>query len=176
MMHMGPPRIGAQSRLGGLVDPQGWWGLLLQGALSAVLGGVVAALTAWAVVTASHRHQERAILLAGARRAAVEMFHLAGRYLTMLERAREDPSLPVPNTEGPDWLIAASSVEIAMFSLPGDIGSRISNDLGAARRALEMLNNSAQRETEAVTAGIRCIQALTDDLADWLMEGRHLAS
>lgn len=116
------------------------------------------------------------MLLAEARKAAVEMFQLAGRYLTMLERAREDPSLPVPNTEGPDWLVAASSVEIAMFSMPGDIGSRISNDLGAARRALEILNTSAQRETEDVTAGIRCVQVLTDDLADWLMEGRHLVS
>jgi hypothetical protein len=168
--------MGAHSQLGGFVDPQGWWGLLLQGALSAVLGGVVAALTAWAVVTATHRHHQRAILLAEARKAAVEMFQLAGRYLTTLERAREDPSLPVPNTEGPDWLVAAGSVEIAMFSLPGDIGSRISNDLGAARRALEILNNSAQRVTEDVTAGIRCVQALTDDLADWLMEGRHLVS
>lgn len=156
------------------MDPQGWWRLLLQGALSAVIGGVVAALTAWAVVTATHKHQQRAFLLAEARRAAVEMLQLAGRFLSMLERARDDRGLPVPNTEGSDWLVAASSVEIAMFSLPGGIGSRISHDLGAARRALEVLNNGAQPETEDITAGIRCVQALSDDLADWLTDGRHL--
>lgn len=126
------------------MDPQHWWGLLLQGALSAVVGGVVAALTAWAVVTATHRHQQRALLLTEARRAAVEMLQLAGRFLGMLERAREDRGLPVPNTEGSDWLVAASSAEIAMFSLPGGKGARISHDLGAARSA------------------------------SWLMDGRHL--
>ncbi|MFJ2238369.1 hypothetical protein [Streptomyces sp. NPDC087859] len=95
----------------------------------------MAALTAWAVVTATHRHQQRALLLTEARRAAVEMLQLAGRFLGMLERAREDRGLPVPNTEGSDWLVAASGVEIAMFSLPGDMGARISHDLGAARSA-----------------------------------------
>jgi hypothetical protein len=156
------------------VDPQGWWGLLLQGALSAVVGGIVAALTAWAVVAATHRHQQRALLLTEARRAAVEMLQLAGRFLSMLERARDDRGRPVPNTEGSDWLVAASSVEIAMFSLPGDIAARISHDLGAARRALEVLNAGAEPATEDITAASRCVQALSDDLADWLMDGRHL--
>ncbi|MFF1330726.1 hypothetical protein ACFVYM_19795 [Streptomyces sp. NPDC058298] len=58
----------------------------------------------------------------------------------MLERAREDRGLPVPNIEGSDWLVAASCMESAMFSLPGGIGAGTSHDLGAARRALEVLN------------------------------------
>ncbi|WP_217241411.1 hypothetical protein [Streptomyces sp. AC555_RSS877] len=136
----------------------------------------MAALTAWGVVSATHRHQQRAALLAEARRAAIELFHLAGGYLSMLERAREDQSGPVPNTEGHDWLVAATGVEIAMFSLPGDIGRRISNDIGEARRALETLNSAEHRETGAITAGLRCVQTLVDDLADWLMEGRHLSA
>ncbi|GGW83819.1 hypothetical protein GCM10010350_80780 [Streptomyces galilaeus] len=74
------------------MDPQGWWGLPLQGALSAMLGGVVAALTAWAVVPATHRRQQQAALLAEARRAVTELFHLAGGYLGMLESARQDHS------------------------------------------------------------------------------------
>jgi hypothetical protein len=158
------------------VDPQGWWGLLLQGALSAALGGVVAALTAWGVVSATHRRQQQAALLGEARQAAIRLFHLAGGYLGMLERARADPSLPVPDTDGHDWLVAATSVEIAMLSLPGDIGRRISHDIGEARRALETLNSDGQRETDAVAAVLRCLQTLVDDLADWLMEGRHLMS
>lgn len=36
-----------------------WWANLLQGALSAVIGGVVAALTAWAVVTMTARRTQR---------------------------------------------------------------------------------------------------------------------
>ncbi len=36
-----------------------WWANLLQGALSAVIGGVVAALTAWAVVTMTARRAQR---------------------------------------------------------------------------------------------------------------------
>ncbi|MCW2879477.1 MAG: hypothetical protein JWQ95_3577 [Sphaerisporangium sp.] len=36
-----------------------WWANLLQGALSAMIGGVVAALTAWAVVTITARQTRR---------------------------------------------------------------------------------------------------------------------
>ncbi|WP_431933435.1 hypothetical protein [Nonomuraea jabiensis] len=36
-----------------------WWANLLQGALSAMIGGVVAALTAWAVVTMTARRTQR---------------------------------------------------------------------------------------------------------------------
>lgn len=115
-----------------------------------MLGGVVAALTAWGVVSATHRRQQRAALLTEARRAAIELFHLGGGYLSLLERAREDHSRPVPNTDGHDWLVAATGVENAMFSLPGDIGERISSDIGEARRTLETLNGTAQRETEAI--------------------------
>jgi hypothetical protein len=34
---------------------QGWWGNLFQGGISVVVGGMVAALTAWFVVTAGTR-------------------------------------------------------------------------------------------------------------------------
>ncbi|WP_031488151.1 hypothetical protein [Streptomyces bicolor] len=36
-----------------------WWANLLQGALSAMIGGLVAAVTAWAVVTFTNRHARR---------------------------------------------------------------------------------------------------------------------
>lgn len=121
----------------------------------------------------THRRQQQAALLAEARRAAIELFHLAGGYLSTLERAREDHNQPVPNTEGRDWLVAATSVEVAMFSLPGSIGPRISHDIGEARRALEALNGGV-REAEAFAAALSSVQALVDDLADWLMQGRHL--
>lgn len=57
----------------GPVDVQGWWGVLLQGALSAVIGGGVAALTAWAVVSITRRNDRRAAIEKEARASAIQM-------------------------------------------------------------------------------------------------------
>jgi hypothetical protein len=51
----------------------------------------------------------------------------------------------VTTAHGSGWLVAASSVEIAMFSLPGGVGACISHHLGAVRRALEVLDAGARR-------------------------------
>lgn len=61
-----------------------------------------------------------------------------------------------------------------MFSLDGDIGLRVSEDLGDLRRALERVNRGDLPESEAIQAAIQRTLRLTDDLADWLMGGRHL--
>lgn len=46
-------------RLTSMTGSTDWWANLLQGALSAVVGGLVAALTAWAVVMGTNRHERR---------------------------------------------------------------------------------------------------------------------
>lgn len=154
------------------MDPQGWWGILLQGSFSAVVGGIVAALTAWAVVAATRRHERHSAVRAEARAAAVRMFHMTGEIQQALQRALVDDA-PLPTANGRDWLVNATSLEIAMFALDGDLGTRISQDLGALRRALEHLNAGTKPSAESARAVTARLFHLSDDLADWLMDGRH---
>jgi hypothetical protein len=155
------------------VDPQGWWGVLLQGSISAMVGGVVAALTAWGVVAATRRHERRAALRMEARRAAVQMFQMTCELHQALQRVLEDNDAPVPTADGREWLVNATGLEVAMFALDGDLGNQISQDLGNVRRALERLNLDTQSKIEAAETSVERVQRLSDDLADWLMAGRH---
>lgn len=158
------------------MDAQGWWGVLLQGSVAAIVGGVVAALTAWAVVSATHRSERRLALVLEARRAAVAMYHLAGEYYQALRLvARSDGAEP-PTAEAREWWVHSSTLEIAMFSLKGAIGAQISQDLGDLRRALEAVNASRPSTPEALAHAQRAALKLIDDLADWLMDGRHRAA
>ena len=159
------------------MDAQGWWGVLLQGCLAAVVGGVVAALTAWAVVMATHRYERRLALVMEARGAAVRMFQLVAEYSSALDLAAHDPDAVLPTAQTRDWLVTATSVEIAMFSLEGGVGALLSQDLGDLRRSLEALHAAEpQARAEAIDAAKRRAQKLIEDLADWLMDGRHRAS
>lgn len=158
------------------MDPQGWWGVLLQGTISAVAGGIVAALTAWAVVAATRRHDRRSALQAEARAAAVRMYHMADELHQALQGSDDDIDALLPATDGRDWLVNATSLEIAMFSLDGEIGARFSQEIGDVRRALERLaifGSDTERRADAVRAARTCLFRLGDDLADWLMDGRH---
>ncbi|KAB2350006.1 hypothetical protein [Actinomadura rudentiformis] len=163
-------------REGWLVDPQGWWGVLLQGTISAVVGGLVAALTAWAVVSATRRHERHTALRAEARASAVRMYHLAGEMYGALCRLADGEAVPVPTTEGREWLVNATGLEIAMFALDGDLGARMSQDLGEARRALERLNVAPESRDESAQVAAASMLRLCDSLADWLMDGRHRAA
>ncbi|HEU5353223.1 MAG TPA: hypothetical protein VFU65_02120 [Actinocrinis sp.] len=152
---------------------EGWWGILLQGSVAAVVGGLVAALTAWAVVSATHRSEQRLALIVEARRAAVQMYLFAGECYRVLRRAARDPEVKPPTADTPEWWISASTVEIAMFSLEGAIGAQISQDLGDLRRSLEMLNAVGLRAPQALADAQRRALKLTGVLAGWLMDGRH---
>ncbi|MEV4020622.1 hypothetical protein AB0J35_60115 [Nonomuraea angiospora] len=55
------------------MGPIDWWANLLQGAVSAMLGGVVAALTAWGVVKATKRNERKLARELDARVAAREL-------------------------------------------------------------------------------------------------------
>ena len=134
------------------MDPQGWWGVLLQGTISAAVGGVVAALTAWAVVTVTHRHEQHAALRSEAREEAVRLFQLTGSYLQLLRRAGRDEQGPLPSVDSRDWLIAATGAEIALFSLDQRLGSRFSVRIGALRRALEGLGAGELPRGDAIQA------------------------
>jgi hypothetical protein len=158
------------------MDPQGWWGVLLQETIPAVVGGIVAALTAWAVVTATRRHDRHRTLRAEARTAAVRMFHMTGEFQQALKRAVLDEDAPLPTADGRDWLVNATSLEIAMFALDGGLGAQISQDLGDLRRALERLSAGTEPKAEAARMVTARLLKLSDDLADWLMDGRHRAA
>ncbi|MFB9834189.1 hypothetical protein [Actinoallomurus acaciae] len=141
-----------------------------------MVGGIVAALTAWAVVTATRRHDRHSTLRTEARLAAVRMFHLTGEFHQALQRATLDDHAPLPTADGRDWLVNATSLEIAMFTLDEDLGARISQDLGDVRRALEHLNAGTEPKAETTRVVTACLLQLSDDLADWLMDGRHRAA
>ncbi|MCO5995740.1 hypothetical protein [Actinoallomurus rhizosphaericola] len=90
-----------------------------------------------------------------------------------LQHAVVDDDAPLPTPDSRDWLINATSLEIAMFALDGALGGRISQDLGDVRRALERLNAGAKTRAEAALSVTAHLSRLSDDLADWLIDGRH---
>ena len=144
----------------------------MQGALSAMIGGGVAALTAWAVVSVTRRNDRRAAIEAEARASAIQMLFTCGTIMGMLTRALEDGTDLPEITEGREWGVSAVTAEIAMFSLGQEIGRKISQDLGDARRALEIVER-APPGVKLMEAAIKSVQQLIDDLADWLMQGRN---
>ena len=155
------------------MDSQGWWGILLQGTIASGFGGAVAAVTAWAVVTVTHRHEHRFALRMEARKHAVEMFHMVGELRLALEKAHSDAAAELPTTQSREWLVRATSLEIAMYSVEGPIGPSISQDIGDLRRAVEALEPDGEVRRATIEAAKICARRLTDDLADWLMDGRH---
>lgn len=166
--------LGAAQRelIGAGVDVQGWWGVLLQGALSAMIGGGVAALTAWAVVSITRRNDRRSAIEAEARTSAIQMLFTCMTIMGMLTRALEDSTDLPEITKGREWGVSALATEIAMFSFGQEIGRKISQDLGDVRRALELVERAAPG-IKLIEAAINSVQQLIDDLADWLMQGRH---
>ena len=155
------------------MDSQGWWGILLQGTIASGFGGAVAAVTAWAVVTVTHRHEHRFALRMEARKHAVEMFHMVGEFLLALEKAQSDAAVELPTTQSREWLVRATSLEIAMYSVEGSIGPSISQDIGDLRRAVDALAPDGEARRDTIDAAKKCARTLIDDLADWLMDGRH---
>jgi len=130
-------------------------------------------VTAWAVVTVTHRHEHRFALRMEARKHAVEMFHMVGEFLLALEKAQSDAAAELPTTQSREWLVCATSLEIAMYSVEGPIGPSISQDIGDLRRAVEALAPDGEARRVTIEAAKIRARKLIDDLADWLMDGRH---
>ncbi|HTJ68175.1 MAG TPA: hypothetical protein VL551_11650 [Actinospica sp.] len=159
----------------GVGGAQGWWGVLLQGTIASGVGGMVAAITAWAVVSVTHRHEHRFALRGEVRTSAIALFHLAGRIGAELEQARSDRDASLPSTGSQEWLVTATSVEIAAFSFDEALGARWSNSIGAVRAALESLNAGSAGQEQLIADADLAVRRLIDELADWLMQGRHRA-
>jgi hypothetical protein len=152
---------------------QGWWANLLQGAVSAVIGGLVAALTAWAVVSATRRHERRFAVEREARAAALRLFVLLGEIQSSLIRtAKEGTALP-RITDSRDWALIVLTAEVAMFSLGRQTGARFSHAIGDLRRALEPIEGKQNPDHGQAERAVSAEQTLAGLLADWLMEGRH---
>lgn len=152
---------------------QGWWPNLLQGAVSAVIGGVVAALTAWAVVSATRRHDRRFAIEREARTAALNLFVLLGEIQTNLTRAAEE-GVAVPRlTSSGEWGLNVLTAEVAIFSVDAKTGARFSQAIGDLRRAIEPIEGIANPDPALIGRALSAWQALVDQLAEWLMKGRH---
>ncbi|MFG6192289.1 hypothetical protein [Nonomuraea sp. JJY05] len=152
---------------------QGWWGNLLQGALSAVIGGIVAAITAWAVVMATRRYERQAALEIEARANAIDFFLLLADIDIQLTRALDHGTVLPHITDSKDWTLNALKTEIAMFSISRETGNAFSQEIGDLRRALELAEGDDPPKEQLVTAAMAALHTLTDHLAAWLMQGRH---
>jgi hypothetical protein len=152
---------------------QGWWPNLLQGAVSAVIGGLVAALTAWGVVAATRRHERRLDIEREARTAALNLlFELGGIGMKLTQVAKDGATLP-RITDSREWGLPVFAAEVAMFSLDQKAGSRFSQAIGDLRRALEIIEGVDKPERASVERAVRAYDAVADFLADSLMWGRH---
>jgi hypothetical protein len=152
---------------------QGWWANLLQGALSAVIGGIVAAITAWGVVVATRRHERRVALEIEARASAIEFFLLLADIDVQLTRSLDNGTALPHITDSKNWTVSALKAEIALFSLGRKVGNTFSQQIGDLRRALELAEGDNPPDAALVTAAAAALHVLTDHLADWLMQGRH---
>ncbi|GII04325.1 hypothetical protein [Planobispora takensis] len=151
---------------------QSWWGNLLQGGLSAVIGGIVAAVTAWAVVTATKRHDRRIALESEARGSGISLMLYLGAVSGHLDKALENGT-PVPViTTTPDWLTNVIRAEIAMFSLGREIGKEFSGGVGDLRRSLEIIEGRTPHP-DLIQSAASTLDRLIQRLSDRLMEGRH---
>jgi hypothetical protein len=155
---------------------QDWWASLLQGVISAVVGGAVAALTAWAVVSATRRHERRIAMEKEARTAALNFFVMLGEIQSHLACAVRTRAVVPLITDTKDWALNALTVEVAMFSLDEVFGARISQDIGDLRRALEQVEDVDRPDPALVEQSVTAWQTLADRLADWLMSGKHLSA
>ncbi|MGH3801837.1 MAG: hypothetical protein ACRDTD_17230 [Pseudonocardiaceae bacterium] len=155
---------------------QGWWGNLLQGAVSALIGGVVAALTAWGVVSATRRHDRRVAIEREARSAALNLFVLLGEIQTTLTRAANSGSVLPRTTQGKEWALTVLTAEVAMFSLDRETGACFSQAIGDLRRALEPIEAVANPDPGLLQGAVLALQTVADWLANWLMAGRHRAA
>ncbi|WP_157548834.1 hypothetical protein [Nonomuraea candida] len=152
---------------------QGWWANLLQGALSAIIGGIVAAMTAWGVVVATRRHERRVALEIEARTSAIEFFVLLADIDTQLTRSLDNGTALPHITDSKNWTVNVLKAEIAMFSLGRETGNAFSRQIGDLRRALELAEGDDPPDAALVTAAVAALHVLTEHLADWLMQGRH---
>ncbi len=89
----------------------------------------------------------------------------------MPESARQDHGRrPPPTQPGTTGSLAPARRLVGDVGLPGETGQWIWNDIGETRRALET-PDTAQRETEALAAALRSLQALVDGLTNRPMKG-----
>ncbi|MFI6534785.1 hypothetical protein ACIBHY_20190 [Nonomuraea sp. NPDC050547] len=136
---------------------------------------MAAALTAWGVVVASRRHDQRTLLEVEARGAAIELFVMLGTLDIKLTQAL-DSGVPLGNvTNDREWIVNALKVEVAMFTLGRDVGRQFSREIGELRRALELAEGQQLPHEDLLHAASAALQNLTDHLANWMMKGRHLA-
>ncbi|MGN9784933.1 hypothetical protein ACTMTF_26115 [Nonomuraea sp. ZG12] len=89
-----------------------WWANLLQGAISAVIGGVVAALTAWAVVAGTGRQAHRQALVIDARNAARTLIQDTEKLMRSVMRLAR---VPGPRDQR-EWLLQLDEARITFFN------------------------------------------------------------
>jgi hypothetical protein len=153
---------------------QGWWPNLLQGAVSAVIGGVVAALTAWGVVAASRRHERRLDIEREARKAAFELLFQLGSIRMKLSRVgSHGTTLPPITTDKAEWGLPVFAAEVAMFSLDQRVGAAFSQAIGRLRRRLEAVEGIAEPSSAHVDQAVSACDEVSEVLADSLMKGQH---
>jgi hypothetical protein len=92
--------------------------------------------------------------------------------MATLTRALEDGADLPEITDDERWLVSGVTTEVAMFSLGQEIGRKFSQELSDARRTLEIVER-ATPGVELIEAAMKSVQALSDHLADWLMQGQH---
>ncbi|HEV2779992.1 MAG TPA: hypothetical protein VGX25_11410 [Actinophytocola sp.] len=145
----------------------------MQGGISAVIGGMVAALTAWGVVSATRRHDRRFALEGEARDAAIKLFLMLIEIQPSLMQTVKEGTPQPRRTDTRDWALIVLTAEIAMFSLDRERGAEFSQAIGDYRRALEPIEGVPNPDRGQAERAMAAARKLIELLADWLMEGRH---
>ncbi|MFI6530809.1 hypothetical protein ACIBHY_00095 [Nonomuraea sp. NPDC050547] len=96
-------------------QPVDWWANLLQGAISSVIGGIVAALTAWYVVQATIRHERALTETSAARESAHTFIRLTHRAAKLMcTPFQPPPDYGELGTVLSEWLLETSLLIMAI--------------------------------------------------------------
>ncbi|MFB4273382.1 hypothetical protein [Nonomuraea sp. GTA35] len=96
-------------------QPVDWWANLLQGAISSVVGGIVAALTAWYVVRVTIRHERSLTESSAARESAYTFIRLTHRVAKLMcTPFQPPPDYDELGTVLSDWLLETSLLIMAI--------------------------------------------------------------
>ncbi|MFB4278470.1 hypothetical protein ACBJ59_24490 [Nonomuraea sp. MTCD27] len=121
-----------------------WWANLLQGGISAVIGGIVAALTAWAVVAGTGRQAHRQALIIDARNAARTLIRDTEALMRAVMRLSRSPE----RRDRREWLLQLDEARVAFFnSCAVNIATIAAVDEGFEQRLFRLMNEIHEEMT-----------------------------
>jgi hypothetical protein len=144
----------------------GGWPNALQGLVSALFGGVIAALTAWWVVRLTHRHERTNAIYVNGLDSAVTIIERSHAFMRSL--VDEDSSQRQRELALVSWAESIQIYSAGVLALDKDFDSRFQTAMTLARDSVFSLRNPGDQSRSLVAHELtEAVLNLADDLARW---------